>query len=147
MVIRLGIIGLSADKSAWATSAHVAPLKAPALSDKYQITAVATSNPESAKAAAEAHGVPANKAYHRPEAIANDPDVDMVVVSVKVPLHKQLTIPALNAKKQVFVEWPLGNGLREAEELAALAKKQGIKTVVGLQARLSPVVQKVGSSL
>lgn len=59
-----------------------------------------------------------------------------------MPLHKQLALPALHAKKSVFVEWALGNGLQEAEELAALAKKQGVKTAVGLQARLLPAVQK-----
>lgn len=67
----------------------------------------------------------------------------MVVVSVKVPMHKELTMPILKAKKDVFVEWPLGNGLQEAEELAALAKKQGVQTVVGLQARNLPIVLKV----
>ena len=143
MPVRLGIIGLSANKTAWATAAHAAPLKSPALADKYKITAIATSSPESAKAAANFHGVPEDKAYHSAEAIAKDPDVDMVVVSVKLPLHKELTIPALNARKPVLVEWPMGNGLKEAEEMAALAKKQGVKTAVGLQARLSPAVQKV----
>ena len=143
MTIHLGIIGLSADPSAWATVAHVGPLKSPALSDKYKIVALATSSPETAKASAKAHGIPENKAYHTADAIANDPDVDMIVVSVKVPLHKQMTLPALKAKKAVFVEWSLGNGLAEAEELAALAKKQGVKTAIGLQNRLSPVVIKV----
>ena len=84
MAIRLGIIGLSADKSAWATIAHAVPLKAYPLSDKYTITALATSSPASAKAAAQSHAVPEEKAYSTPEDIANDPDVDMVVVSVKV---------------------------------------------------------------
>lgn len=58
-------------------------------------------------------------------------------------MHKQLTMPAIQAKKDVFVEWPLGNGLTEAEEMAALAKKQGVKTYVGLQARVQPVMRKV----
>ena len=84
MAIHLGIIGLSADKSAWATSAHAVPLKAAPLSEKYAITALATSSPQSAKAAAKFHEVPEEKAYSSPEAVANDPDVDMVVVSVKV---------------------------------------------------------------
>ena len=66
----------------------------------------------------------------------------MLTSSAQTPLHKQLAIPALLAKKSVFVEWPLGNGLQEAEELAALAKKQGVRTAVGLQTRLIPSVQK-----
>lgn len=58
-------------------------------------------------------------------------------------MHKQLAMPALHAKKNVFVEWPLGANLAEAEEMAALAKKQGVKTYVCLQARLQPVFVKV----
>ena len=143
MAINLGIIGLSADPAAWATGAHVGPLKSPSLSDKYKLVALATSRPETAKASAKAHDVPESKAYHDAKDLAIDPDVDMVVVSVQLVHHKQLALEALKAKKQVFVEWPLGNGLQEAEELAALAKKQGVKTAVGLQARLSPITLKV----
>src|SRR5207247_4369408 len=40
-------------------------------------------------------------------------------------------------------EWPLGNGLNEAETLAALAKKKGVLAVVGLQARSAPSVAYV----
>lgn len=106
--IRLGIIGLSADKSAWAASAHVTPLKSAPLSSQYALKAIGTSRPETAKAAAKAYGLPEDKAYSSPEAIAHDPEVDMVVVSVKTPLHKELATPALKAGKMVFVEWPLG---------------------------------------
>ena len=84
MAIRLGIIGLSADPGAWASMAHLAPLKSDKLSKQYAITALATSSPESAKASAKVHGVAEGKAYSQPEDIAKDPDVDMVVVSVKV---------------------------------------------------------------
>ncbi|KAL8862253.1 MAG: hypothetical protein Q9178_001262 [Gyalolechia marmorata] len=143
MVIRLGIIGLSADPQAWATMAHVAPIKNNGpLSSHYKLTAVATSSLETAKASAKAHGLPEEKGYSNPQDIANDPDVDMVVVSVKVPMHKQLTLPALKAKKDVFVEWPLGNGLKEAQEMAALAREQGVKSFVGLQARMQPAFVK-----
>ncbi|KAL8972463.1 MAG: hypothetical protein Q9197_002756, partial [Variospora fuerteventurae] len=125
MVIQLGIIGLSADQSAWASMAHVQAIKPGGpLAHQYKLTALATSKPESAKAAAEFHGVPVEKAY-------------------KVPMHKQLAMPALHAKKNVFVEWPLGANLAEAEEMAALAKKQGVKTYVCLQARCQPAFVKV----
>ncbi|KAG8534391.1 uncharacterized protein KY384_001236 [Bacidia gigantensis] len=142
MVIRLGIIGLSAHPSAWATMAHIGPLSKEPLSDKYQLTAVATSSPDSAKAAAKAFGLPEDKAYSSLEAIAQDKDVDMIVVSVRVPMHHQLTMPALKAGKDAFVEWPLGANLAQAEEMAALAKQKGLKTAVGLQARANPVIQK-----
>src|SRR5207248_1167337 len=40
-------------------------------------------------------------------------------------------------------EWPLGNGLNEAETLAELAKKQRVLAVAGLQARSAPAVAYV----
>lgn len=52
-------------------------------------------------------------------------------------------MPALRAKKDIFVEWPLASSLADAEEMAALAKKQGVKTWVGLQARMQPAMVKV----
>ena len=82
--IGVGIIGLSADQSAWATVAHASPLTTAPLNEKFKLVALSTSSPESAKRAAEAHGISADKAYSSADAIANDKDVDLVVVSVKV---------------------------------------------------------------
>src|SRR2546428_624458 len=55
----------------------------------------------------------------------------------------ELATAALEAGKAVYCEWPLGNGLREAESLSALAKKKGVLAVVGLQARSAPAVAYV----
>ena len=68
--------------------------------------------------------------------------MDLVVVSVKLPLHRDVALPALRAGKDVFVEWPLAIG-DEIEELLLAAKEGGGRTVVGLQARCSPVILKV----
>lgn len=54
-----------------------------------------------------------------------------------------LTKPALQAGKGVFVEWPLGVNTAEAKELADLANAKGVKTMVALQARASPLVTKI----
>jgi predicted dehydrogenase len=67
----------------------------------------------------------------------------MIIVSVKVPQHGQLTEPAILANKSVFVEWPLGKSLEEAEHLTKLARDHKIKTMVGLQARQSPVIRRL----
>src|SRR5204862_7351356 len=39
--------------------------------------------------------------------------------------------------------WPLGRDLDDARAMAALAAKQGVRTVVGLQARQAPAVEFV----
>src|SRR5438309_5636236 len=57
--------------------------------------------------------------------------------------HPDLATAALDAGKAVYCEWPLGNGLKEAEILAALAKQKGVLAVVGLQARSAPSVAYV----
>ena len=82
---------------------------------------------------------------HLQETVHDGKEPSKLTSTPQTPYHKRLALPALHAKKSVFVEWPLGNGLQEAEELAALAKKQGVKTAVGLQVRLIPSIQKAKS--
>jgi predicted dehydrogenase len=144
MPIRVGVIGLSANPAAWTSAAHIVPLRAnPDLASKYSLTALSTSSPETADLAAEKYGLPANKAYSSADAIAGDPEVDLVVVGVKLPAHRDAALPALKAGKDVFVEWPLALGEAEVEELVQAAKEGGGRTCVGLQARSSSVILKV----
>ncbi len=139
--IGVGLVGLSPGEG-WAARAHVPALRAlPA----YELVAVANSSLDSAQAAAAAFGIPA--AHGDVAALAADPAVDLVVVTVKVPHHRTLVDAALAAGKMVYCEWPLGNGLAEAEAMAATARAAGLRTVVGLQARSSPVVRYLGDLL
>src|SRR5256885_14908355 len=136
--IRVGIIGANPDRG-WAAQAHIPALTS--LSDDFEITALSTTRRESADAASKLFGVPAAFDNHR-ELVSN-PAVDVVAVTVKVPYHLELATAALEAGKAVYCEWPLGNGLKEAETLAALAKTQGVLAVAGLQARAAPAVAYV----
>jgi predicted dehydrogenase len=128
--IRVGVIGANPDRG-WATQAHIPALTS--LSDDFEITALSTSRRESADAASQRFGVPA---FDNHQDLVNSPVVDVVAVTVKVPYHLELATAALGAGKAVYCEWPLGNGLKEAETLAALAKKKGVLAVAGLQAAL-----------
>lgn len=139
--IRIGLIGLTATRGAWANQAHLPYLTQ---SPHYQIVALANSSVASAEAAITAHALPGVvKAYGSPTDLAMDPDVDMVVVSVNVAKHYALVKPALEAGKMAFVEWPLGSTTAEAEELTALAREKNVKTVVGLQGRQSNLTRTV----
>ena len=146
MVIKIGMIGLSASDDAWSVMAHVKPLLQEPLSSKYKIAALATASPESAAAAAKRWGIPLDKAYANAEDMANDLEVDLVVVNVKLPLHRNLALPALKAGKDVFVEWPLATTMDEVAELQAVAKASRSRTFVGLQARTAPFIQKAETS-
>jgi predicted dehydrogenase len=136
--IRVGIIGANPDRG-WAAQAHIPALRS--LSDDFEITALSTSRRESADTAGKLFGVPA--AFDNHQELVDSPAVDVVAVTVKVPYHLELATAALEAGKAVYCEWPLGNGLNEAETLAALAKKQGVLAVTGLQARAAPAVAYV----
>ncbi len=133
--IRVGIIGANPDRG-WAAQAHIPALRM--LADDFEITALSTSRRESADAASKRFGVPL--AFDNAQDLVDSPDVDVVAITVKVPHHFELASAALGAGKAVYCEWPLGNGLKEAERLAALAKKKGVLAVVGLQARSAPPV-------
>src|SRR6266568_4209890 len=133
--IRVGIIGANPDRG-WAAQAHIPALKS--LPDDFEITALSTSRRESAEAARARFGVP--RAFDNTQDLVNCADVDVVAITVKVPHHVELATAALIAGKAVYCEWPLGNGLQEAEKLAALAKKQRVLAVAGLQARAAPSV-------
>lgn len=144
--IRVGLIGLSTTEQTLAggTWAAVAFLPSFIHSPDYEIVALCNSSADSARRSIAYHGLPeTTKAYGNAEELAKDPDVDLVVVSVKVPEHKKLFQPALLNNKQVFVEWPLGASLQEAEEATALAKSRGLKTIIGLQSRADSLVLKL----
>jgi predicted dehydrogenase len=77
------------------------------------------------------------------EQLVMQPDVDVVAVTVRAPRHRELVSAALAAGKAVYCEWPLGRDLDDARAMAALAAKQGVPTVVGLQARQAPAIEFV----
>lgn len=133
---RVGIVGLSPGRG-WAATAHIPALKA--LPDLFEIVGVANTSLASAQAAAAAFGIP--QAFESAAALAASPDIDIVVVTVKVQHHKEVVTAALQAGKSVYSEWPLGNGLEETVALAELAREKKTLAVVGAQAIASPEVQ------
>jgi predicted dehydrogenase len=135
--IRVGIVGATVTQggSGWGAHAHVPALKA---LPNYELTGVCTAHEDTAKASAAAFG--AAHGFHRFGDMAAHRDVDLVVVCVRVPAHRDLVMAGLQAGKPVFCEWPLGKNLAEAEEMAGLARQRALKTIVGLQARSAPAI-------
>ena len=96
--IRVGIVGASPNRG-FASIAHIPALQA--LPD-FEISAVCTSRQDSADAAAKHYGVPL--AFCDAEKLAQDPNVDLVTVSVKVPDHYLPVMAAIEAGKHVNCE-------------------------------------------
>lgn len=134
--IRVGIIGVTA--GSWATISHIPALKA--LPD-YEITAISNRNREKALEVSKQFDIPF--IFSNNHDLINSPEVDIVVIAVKVSEHRALVIDAINAGKTVFCEWPLGLDLAETRELSELAKKNGVRAIIGLQSRAIPAMQYV----
>lgn len=148
--IRVGLVGLTTvtvnpsgegyTPGSWGL-AHLACL---AGSPHYEIVALCNSTVEKAQKSIEHNKLdPATKAYGSVDEMAQDPDVDLVVVSVHVDKHYALAKSALKNKKNVYVEFPLTKSYKEAEDLAELAKQAGVKTVIGAQARANLALKKI----
>ena len=133
----VGIIGVNPDWG-WAATAHIPALRA---LPNYEVRALGATSAEAARAAGEAFGVDAVFSDH--EELVAQPNVDVVAVTVKVPHHRELVSAALAAGKAVYCEWPLGRDLDDARAMAALAAKQNVRTIVGLQARQAPAIEFV----
>jgi predicted dehydrogenase len=135
--VGVGIIGASLS-GGWAMQAHVpALLRLP----RFQLQAVCTTRQETARSTAREVGAP--HAYSDARALANDPTVDLVVVACKVPGHADAVMAAVEAGKMVYCEWPLGVDAAQARHLRDAATNHHVRNIVGLQARLSPVVRQL----
>ena len=136
--LRIGIVGADAKGQGWGPLAHFPALRA---LPEYEIAALCTSRPESARAAAERYGVA--KAYSDVREMAASPDIDVVSVVVRAPNHHAVVMAALDAGKHVYCEWPLAANTAQAEQMAARARMKGVHAVVGLQARCDPTLRYV----
>ena len=94
--IRVGIIGANAHDG-WSMRAHLPALRA---MPDYELTAVCTSRPETAAESAAHYG--ARLAFHDYHAMVRHPDIDLVSVSVRVPLHHDMVmVPCTRASTSI----------------------------------------------
>ena len=133
--LRIGITGANAQRG-WATDAHLGALRAlPGL----VIQAVSARTMAIAEEAKALYG--AAQAYDDSLALARDPDVDIVAVTVKVPEHRAIVLAAIAAGKHIYCEWPLGRDHAEAREMADAARAAGVHVAIGLQGANSLAVR------
>lgn len=133
MKIGVGIIGGSS--TGWAAVSHLPAL---AKLDDYELVAVSTTRFDSALQTAKSYGIA--HAFDDYRKLLSCPAVDLVVISVKVPLHFELAMAAIEQGKNVLCEWPLGKSLQETTTIAAFAQAKGVVAAIGLQARSSPAI-------
>src|SRR6267378_7942416 len=72
-----------------------------------------------------------------------DKELDALVIATPVRLHFEMAKAALTAGKHVFIEKPMARTTAEAEELLALAEKEGLLIMVGHTFLFSPAVNRM----
>ncbi len=104
-----------------------------------QIAGVTDLNRPLAEAVADAYRVP--RVYGSDEELLADPAVDGVACIQQRPNNFQLVKMILESGKSVITEKPMVGRVDEAEELVALASKQGVHYAVGFMKRYDPGVE------
>ncbi len=135
-MLRVGMIGANPN-GGWARESHI-----PAVQGLrgLELAAVAGRTQQAADAAAHAFGV--EKAYGDAADLFRDSDIDLVTIAVTLPAHRALLLPALEAGKHVYCEYPLGLDAEESRMLADAARAAGVHAAIGLQARANPAVRE-----
>lgn len=108
---------------------------------EFELAAVCTAHPETARVSADKFGV--RLAYHDYQKMLREAELAAVAIVVRVPKHYELAVAAIEAGKHLFVEWPLGATLAETRELAALARSRRVRSMVGLQGRFAPQIARL----
>ena len=115
--LKVGIISAN-----WGVKCHLPAWRAV---EGVEVVAICTSRETSARAAAEAHGIP--RAYWDYRELAVDPDIDLIDVGTRPALRYHMLKAALAAGKHVYAGVPFAANAAQAEELVRLAETMGVK--------------------
>jgi predicted dehydrogenase len=125
--IRWGILG-----TGWIAEQFVTDIPANGIT----VTAVGSRSQGSADAFAERFGIPT--AHGSYEALAADPEVDVVYVATPHPMHADNATLVLNAGKHALVEKPFTLNAAEAQRVVDLASAKNLVVLEAMWTRWLP---------
>jgi predicted dehydrogenase len=131
-VIRWGILGTGKIAHAFATALREIP--------DAKLVAVASRSSGSAQAFGGEFGVPAEGFHGSYQALADDPQVDVVYIGTPHPLHAENALMCLHAGKHVLCEKPFAMNRRQASEVIALARKKNLFVMEAMWTRFLPAI-------
>jgi len=76
--------------------------------------------------------------YQKIEDILADPDIDLIDICLPTPLHKEVTLAAIEAGKHVLLEKPIALHLDDADRMIAAARQAGKLFMVAQVLRFFP---------
>lgn len=100
------------------------------------VVAVGSGSADRARAFADRFGIP--RAHGSYEALAADPDVDVIYVATPHPFHAENALTCLRAGKHVLVEKPFAMTQAEAAEIADYAVDHGLLVQEAMWTRFLP---------
>lgn len=112
------------------TKAHLPAARA---SSKVDIVAISSRFMDSARAAADKHGIPL--AYGSYQEMIDSDEIDAVINTLPNSMHHEWTLKAARAGKHVLCEKPLSATMDEAREMASVARENGIVLIEGFTPR------------
>lgn len=75
--------------------------------------------------------------------VLSDDQIDVVLIATKEDVQAELTIKALEAGKDVYVEKPLANEVEDFHKVLEVQKRSGKQVAIGFNRRFSPAYRKV----
>jgi predicted dehydrogenase len=110
-----------------------------------RLWAVGSRTPESAQRFAEKHDVPRSHASY--QALAEDPEVDVVYVATPNPLHREHCLLCLESGKPVLCEKPFALNAGEAQQIISLARERRLFLMEAMWSRFFPLMARVQALL
>jgi predicted dehydrogenase len=131
--IRWGIISTGWIAHKFATGLSVLP--------DAKLVAVGSRSQDSAKQFGDQYGVPKRHASY--EALANDPEVDIVYIGTPHPMHRQDALMCLAAGKPVLCEKPFTLNAIHTKEVIGFARQKKLYLMEAMWTRFIPAIVKV----
>ena len=122
-------------------------LLAPALQETSTayLAGIVTGTPSKEQVWMEKYGISRKNVYNYDnfDAIADNPDIDIVYVVLPNSMHKEYTIRAANAGKHVICEKPMALNAAECWEMIDACRENGVQLSIGYRMQFEPYTQEV----
>jgi len=128
--IRWGILGTGKIAKAFATALRETP--------GATLAAVASRSVDSATKFGQEYG--AERFHGSYQALADDPDVDVIYIGTPHPMHHENALMCLNGGKAVLVEKSFAMNRRQAEDIINLARARKLFVMEAMWTRFMPAV-------
>jgi predicted dehydrogenase/threonine dehydrogenase-like Zn-dependent dehydrogenase len=110
-----------------------------------QLKYIVSSGGLSSTTLAKKHNIPHSSTDYK--AVLEDDDISAVIITTRHNLHSDMSIAALKAGKQVFVEKPLALNIAELDKIIDAVEKTGNSVTVGFNRRFSPHTLKIRETI